>query len=217
MILSIVSNCRLILHSVFKTGVNPIREQPMHRFRNGNVWFVASWLTPDDREIDEMKAFLTWRTDWLVGFEALDRQHLSLAGLLNQIFDTLATDTAGANPRLQHLLSTLAEQTRRHFLDEEACMREHGYPQLPEHHREHAMLLAELQELMREIEEGRRRFTLETLTALKHWQIDHVLNSDKVFADFVRRSPAGLARRGDTWPYRPVGQAGAGSANWHRT
>ena len=160
-----------------------------------------------------MKAFLTWRTDWLVGFEALDRQHLSLAGLLNQIFNTLASEPVGANPALLHLLSTLAEQTRRHFLDEEACMREQGYPQLPEHHREHAMLLAELQELMREIEAGRRHFTLETLTALKHWQIDHVLNSDKAFADFVRRLPAGLARRGGQWPYRPVAQSDSARAH----
>lgn len=137
-----------------------------------------------------MKPFLIWRTDWLVGFDELDRQHLSLAGLLNQLFDTLAADTIGANPVLQGLLATLAEETRRHFQDEEACMRECGYPRLTEHHREHAMLLAELQELMREIEEGRKRFTLETLTALKYWQIDHVLNSDKAFADFVNRSQA---------------------------
>jgi hemerythrin len=148
-----------------------------------------------------MKPFLIWRTDWLVGFDALDQQHLSLAALLNKLFDTLATDTVGSNPALQGLLETLAEQTRRHFQDEEACMRECGYPRLTDHHREHAMLLAELQELMREVAEGRRRFTLETLTALKYWQIDHVLNSDKAFADFVRRSQAKPAGRSALLPY----------------
>ena len=148
-----------------------------------------------------MKPFLIWRTDWLVGFDELDRQHLSLAGLLNQLFDTLATDTIGTNPVLQGLLTTLAEETRRHFQDEEICMRECGYTRLTEHHREHAMLLAELQELMREIEEGRKRFTLETLTALKYWQIDHVLNSDKAFADFLSRSRAKPAGRSALLPY----------------
>lgn len=137
-----------------------------------------------------MKPFLLWRSDWLVGFDELDQQHISLAGLLNDLFEALGSDTTGANPKLHRLLMELAENTRCHFHDEEEFMRSFDYPQLPEHHREHAMLLAELQELMREIEEGRRHFTLETLTALKHWQIDHVLNSDKVFADYVRQSMA---------------------------
>ncbi|MEJ2530141.1 MAG: hypothetical protein P8Z39_08865, partial [Gammaproteobacteria bacterium] len=32
-----------------------------------------------------MKPFLLWRSDWLVGFDELDQQHISLAGLLNDL------------------------------------------------------------------------------------------------------------------------------------
>jgi hypothetical protein len=47
------------------------------------------------------------------------------------------------------------------------------------------MLLAELQLHIREIEAGSKPFTLGTLTALKHWQIDHLLYSDRKFADYL--------------------------------
>jgi hemerythrin len=67
-------------------------------------------------------------------------------------------------------------------------MREYDFPQLGEHHREHVLLLAELQEFVREIEEGRRSFDLETLTSLKHWLINHVLESDMAFARYLQES-----------------------------
>jgi len=155
-----------------------------------------------------MKPFLFWRTDWLLGFDEIDQQHIHLAGLLNRLFNVLGSDSTGANRELHQLLIELVETTRRHFHDEEAFMQPSGYPQLREHHREHALLLAELQEFIREIEEGRRHFTLQTLIALKHWQIDHVLNSDMAFADFVRQSAATTKDRSAwvtvAYEWRPV-------------
>ncbi|MCU7810317.1 MAG: hemerythrin family protein [Candidatus Thiodiazotropha sp. (ex Notomyrtea botanica)] len=136
-----------------------------------------------------MKPFLRWRDDWLLGLDALDAQHLALAKILNDIHGAL--DEGEAEPSFNSVayqgLLALAEMTREHFGDEERIMRAQGYPGLGEHHTEHALLLAELQDLIRHIEEGKRHFTLDTLIALKHWQIDHVLNSDREFAEYYRR------------------------------
>jgi hemerythrin len=142
-----------------------------------------------------MKPFLLWRTDWLLGFDEFDQHHTHIAGLMNSLCKVLGNDSIGANRELPQLLIELLESMRCHFHDEEAFMQLSDYPQLPKHHREHAMLLAELQELIREVEEGRRRFTLQALTALKHWLIDHVLNSDKAFATFAQRSLAKMSNR----------------------
>ncbi|MCU7915703.1 MAG: bacteriohemerythrin [Candidatus Thiodiazotropha sp. (ex Gloverina cf. vestifex)] len=136
-----------------------------------------------------MKPFLRWRDDWLLGLDELDVQHLAMAALLNGIHDSLSaggTESGFSSDAYRRLLD-LAEITREHFRDEEHVMRDQGYPGLGDHHREHALLLAELQDLIRHIEEGTREFTMQTLTALKHWQIDHVLNSDREFADYCRR------------------------------
>jgi hemerythrin len=137
-----------------------------------------------------MRPFLIWRDDWLLGNELMDAQHLLLASNMNELHRFLAHDGrkqhAGMDQLLQRL-SDLLEMTKRHFQDEEALMQDHGYHRLSEHHREHALLLAEMQECIREIESGNRPFTLKTLTALKHWQIDHVLNSDRDFASYLNR------------------------------
>lgn len=140
-----------------------------------------------------MRPFLVWRDDWLLGHEMLDEQHLVLANTMNELHCFLAGDHnrphAGMEQLLQRL-SRLMEMTRCHFQEEEGLMQEQDYPWLAEHHREHAMLLAEMQECIREIESGSRPFSLEALTALKHWMIDHVLNSDRHFAEYLKRQTA---------------------------
>lgn len=135
-----------------------------------------------------MRPFLIWRDDWLLGFQAMDEQHLTLANSLNELHRFLVYDghkpRAGVDQLCQRLIRML-EMVREHFRDEEALMQTYEYDGLPEHHREHALLLAEMQELIREIEAGHKPFTLDTLTALKYWQIDHVLYSDRKFIDYL--------------------------------
>ncbi|MGD8913602.1 MAG: bacteriohemerythrin [Candidatus Thiodiazotropha sp.] len=136
-----------------------------------------------------MKPFLIWRDDWLLGFEHLDEQHLELVDALNNLhrFFLQVKEKrvcAGMNTICRQL-SVLRDLTHHHFQTEEALMQRFGFPGLADHHREHVMLLAELQLHIREIEAGSKPFTLGTLTALKHWQIDHLLYSDRKFADYL--------------------------------
>ncbi|MEW8022624.1 MAG: bacteriohemerythrin [Candidatus Thiodiazotropha endolucinida] len=134
-----------------------------------------------------MKRFLTWRDDWYLGIDEIDQQHLHLVELVNQVADSVMTqqseskDDGGA----MRLVLQLQEETRRHFRDEEAFMRNHEYPLVSSHHREHALLQAELSDLIREIEEGKRRLDIETLTSLKYWLIDHVIDSDMDIARYM--------------------------------
>jgi hemerythrin-like metal-binding protein len=139
-------------------------------------------------EINMKKPFLLWRDDWHLGFGCLDEQHLELANTLNKlhcfIVDVDKQQNRSKNQLPLHL-SSLVDIARRHFTTEEALMRAHNYPGLAEHHREHILLLAELQECIRDIQEHSKPFTLDTLTALKHWQINHTIYSDRMFADYL--------------------------------
>ncbi|MEJ2610905.1 MAG: hemerythrin domain-containing protein [Candidatus Thiodiazotropha sp.] len=135
-----------------------------------------------------MRSFLVWRDDWLLGIELLDEQNLKFVEKLNELHSHLMLDNnrqrPGAN-RLCRLLAQLLEMARRNFQNEEGMMRAEGYHGLSGHHREHVLLLAELHESIRGIESGSKPFTLETLTALKFWLIDHALNSDRLFIDYL--------------------------------
>ncbi|MBT3013449.1 MAG: bacteriohemerythrin [Candidatus Thiodiazotropha sp. (ex Lucina aurantia)] len=134
-----------------------------------------------------MKRFLTWRDDWYLGIDEIDQQHLHLVELINQVADSVMTQNSESNNDggAMRLVLQLQEETRQHFRDEEAFMRNHEYPQVSSHHREHALLQAELSDLIREIEEGKRRLDIETLTSLKYWLIDHVIESDMDIARYM--------------------------------
>jgi hemerythrin len=134
-----------------------------------------------------MKMFLEWLDDWCLGVETIDRQHEHLVGVLNTLAESIAPTSSVAEDKVDvfGLVSQLLEMTRQHFRLEEAVMQEHHYPQLIEHHREHIMLLAELQAFIRDVEEGVRQFDYEALVSLKHWLINHVIDSDKAFANYL--------------------------------
>ncbi|MCU7923240.1 MAG: bacteriohemerythrin [Candidatus Thiodiazotropha sp. (ex Dulcina madagascariensis)] len=136
-----------------------------------------------------MKAFLEWRDDWFLGIGLIDQQHLELVDLVNRIATSLeASQQPYANGSdAMDLVLKFQEETRRHFRDEEAFMLEHDYPARVSHHREHALLQAELRMLIREIEAGKRAFDLEILKSLKHWLIDHVIDSDRAIARYMER------------------------------
>jgi hemerythrin len=164
-------------------------------------------------EIAMNKPFLHWRDDWHLGHGFLDEQHMEMAGILNQLHHFVVHEDKqsfiGKDEVCQQLAS-LVTIARRHFKTEEALMRSSGYPRLAEHHREHVFLLAELQEWVREIETGSKSFTLETLTALKHWQIDHVIYSDRLFADFLEEQLQSESEAEDEMENSANAQAGAG-------
>ncbi|PVV11285.1 MAG: hypothetical protein B6D77_07065 [gamma proteobacterium symbiont of Ctena orbiculata] len=134
-----------------------------------------------------MKKFLSWRDDWYLGIDEIDQQHLRLVELVNQTADLINAAGSGSagNGGGMELVLQLQEETRQHFRDEEAFMRAHDYPHVTRHHREHALLQAELKDLIREIEEGKRGFDIETLTSLKYWLIDHVIESDLDIARYL--------------------------------
>lgn len=135
-----------------------------------------------------MRPFLQWREDWMLGCGALDDQHLELAERMNQLYLFLTDIRHNLRKEpdgLKQRLSELCEEIRHHFQEEEALMEACGYPGLGEHHREHVMLLAEMQECLREIQVNMRLFTLNDLKSLKFWQIGHVTTSDREFAEFL--------------------------------
>jgi hemerythrin-like metal-binding protein len=139
-------------------------------------------------EIKMERPFLVWREDWQLKHDCLDEQHEEFVGNLNQLHHfVFCGDNQRENRReeISQYLDKLIEIARRHFKTEEALMRMHEYPGLTEHHCEHVFLLAELKEWAREIKTGEKAFTVNTLKALKHWQIDHVIYSDKHFGDYL--------------------------------
>ena len=155
---------------------------------------------PRGKERRMRRALIEWRDDWSLGIPQVDGEHRELARLFNRVAGLcadagveLAVKGSKECEEIMDLLRELGEHVRSHFQNEEAIMRESGYPDLESHHYEHATLQAEYAELLRELDKkGVECLDAETLTSLKIWLISHIVNADNRFGEYYRgRSEAG--------------------------
>lgn len=128
---------------------------------------------------------LAWLSEWQMEIPVLDAQHHALFQHLNRI----ATDSTDNPDACRQLLETFLTKLREHFQAEEALMTTVGYPKIAAHRREHAMLAAELQQLIREITQGTA--TCDTaLHEIRDWYISHVAMDGREFASFYSTLPS---------------------------
>ncbi len=168
---------------------------------------------------------LPWQESWTLGIDLMDAEHQSLVDGINQLAERFTADPAQAaeplevadgdtppSPSVNHValitaLEVLAEQAREHFKHEEALMRAIDYPELASHRSEHALLLAEYIEMVRDLErQTQTRLDSETVQSLHHWLVSHMVGADKDYADYyfamLGRKQAPLGGRQPAAPSR---------------
>lgn len=146
---------------------------------------------------------LPWQESWTLGIDLMDAEHRSLVDGINQLAARFTADPAQAaeplevadgdtppSPSVNHValitaLEVLAEQAREHFKHEEALMRAIDYPELASHRSEHALLLAEYIEMVRDLDrQSLIHLESETVQSLHHWLVGHMVGADKDYADY---------------------------------
>jgi len=133
---------------------------------------------------------VTWSGSLSIGVDEIDAEHRYYAELLHR-FNKAGAD--GFSPqRMRTLLNDLLAYFEMHFQNEEAFMREAGYPGLGPHvlsHRKAAALIKEQfaggldGEALREFLNG----------FLLRWLMEHIQSEDRAFGDW-------LAARGGAVP-----------------
>ncbi|MDA7746784.1 hemerythrin family protein [Psychromonas sp.] len=125
-----------------------------------------------------MENTLTWLDDYLIGIDAVDKQHQFLFELIDK------TLKCKEKTELQLALIKLYKYTREHFNDEEALMRDCGYAGYEEHVKQHNILISELNHkskiALNNLEE---RNNLDTF--LVNWLVIHILEEDINIGDFL--------------------------------
>jgi len=146
---------------------------------------------------------ILWQESWTLGIDLMDAEHQSLVDGINQLAARFTVDPAQAaeplevadgdtppSPSVNHValitaLEVLAEQAREHFKHEEALMRAIDYPELASHRSEHALLLAEYIEMVRDLDrQSLIHLESETVQSLHHWLVGHMVGADKDYADY---------------------------------
>ena len=83
----------------------------------------------------------------------------------------------------------MAEYTTYHFSLEETWMRQLNYPKQDEHILEHKKFIYKLFELNKQFREDTSYLTLEIVSFLRGWLLDHILNTDAEYGAFVSKRP----------------------------
>lgn len=130
-------------------------------------------------------AFLEWNDTFVLGVEEVDEQHQHLFELVNRLHGAV---TEGAEQsELSNILDSLIDYTVDHFETEEKLFKEHNYPQLEEHKKEHDDLTGQVVDLQTKFREGSATLSFEVLDFLSNWLTDHTTNSDLKFATFMNK------------------------------
>ncbi len=124
-----------------------------------------------------------WQLKIETGITQIDDEHRVLVSVYNEI---LAEFRSGSSQvQLLRGIRAIIRQTQEHFESEEKIMDVSEYPYLPCHSKEHKDLVDRLNRLVVVISDGRQEVDEMVLSFVKEWLVNHILESDVRFGDYV--------------------------------
>jgi len=141
--------------------------------------------------IGSRRPFLEWSDDLSVGVEAMDQHHKKLVDLINRLHEAMRSGQGGS--AVPAALDELANYTSYHFAAEEKLMKKHRCAGLAEQVEAHAKLISAVTELQRKVAAGQQGVSLEVLSMLKDWLVNHIKRKDKACMSTVCSAGRGHA------------------------
>ena len=123
--------------------------------------------------------FFVWKPQFKLGIESIDSEHQEFLEIVNRLYDVMS---AGARPlQLRRIHNELREYARTHFRHEEEFLERVGYPGLEVQLKQHAYFVSFLDSLSATSSTASKN----ALGVTKDWLLDHVLGTDRQFADWA--------------------------------
>ncbi len=129
-------------------------------------------------------ALIIWNTDYSVGVDSLDSDHIVIASLINHIHD--AKQVGVDEAAIERIIRVLLEQAHGHFRREEALLEKKSYPDLEEHKKHHRLVAEQLAELRDDYQSERNPETIdEIMELLSFWLDEHILTVDMKYRPYM--------------------------------
>lgn len=132
---------------------------------------------------------MQWTEDLSIGVDLIDNEHKELFNKINH----LVTAIKGATCKytIDGTIKFLEDYAALHFTDEERCMEEAGYAELPAHRGHHAHFLKALAELRRQaalprVPGASYELSVTTNQVVVDWIVDHIMKVDKRFGEYLQ-------------------------------
>ena len=127
-------------------------------------------------------AYISWKEDYEIGIPEVDRQHMKLVGLINDLYLSMEVGTAAETEKVLH---GLIEYTDTHFTDEERLQERHGCPDLDAHRKLHKDLVAEALDFRKRFHDAEPGVEANLMWFLKDWLLNHIMLQDAKFARHI--------------------------------
>jgi hemerythrin len=130
-------------------------------------------------------ALILWTTEYSVGVDSLDADHIVIFSLINHIDEAHQSGTD--EQAIGRVLKVLMDRAVGHFRREEMLMKRHGYPGLDAHAAEHRRIVEELGRLHAAYQEKPSpEVSREIVELLASWLDGHILETDMRYRPYVR-------------------------------
>lgn len=127
--------------------------------------------------------FIIWEKKYETNITIIDRQHLKLVEITNQLFEAL--EESGGRQMIPEILQKLREYTQIHFRTEEELMERYDYVDTILHQNEHEDFIDKITEFYGKLER-QEASSFELLTFLRSWITHHILEEDMQFAKYLK-------------------------------
>jgi len=133
-------------------------------------------------------SYVDWKDGMSVGVHAIDQQHRQLLTLINELHDAM---TRGLGTTvLRQIVDGLIDYTHVHFTTEESYFEGCDYPDCAAHKLQHKDFVAKVTDFKQGFDEGRLMLTLDVMSFLGDWLVEHIQGSDASYAPFLH--PEGI-------------------------
>jgi hemerythrin len=134
---------------------------------------------------------VTWNSSLETGHKVVDEQHKEIFALVEKMLDACTKGTFTSEKRkdeIEKALIFLKNYTVNHFSNEENLMEESNYTERNAHKAQHVSFLPILAGLREKAlaEDNSLTAAMDINTALVNWLIQHIMGSDKRFADYYK-------------------------------
>ncbi|MBI3888202.1 hemerythrin family protein [Candidatus Nomurabacteria bacterium] len=132
-----------------------------------------------------MSTYFRWIESMSVGESDIDKQHQRLLSQVNKIEDAISF--GATSKEVAEALEFFDKYIQEHFSYEESYMKEHNYPYLEEHKKEHENFIKNNSLFKEALKRGLnpRELILDVETYLGQWWMKHICKVDKKYHDFI--------------------------------
>lgn len=145
---------------------------------------VNALATGDYGQASSTDKFVQWTPKLDLHVPLIDKQHRMLCDYINDLYTAMRNNRTGEE--LQAIVGRLRDYTVAHFSEEEKLFGPSGYPGAGEHKQIHGKFVAKLNEFEEQLKQGTATVSMDLLSFLKDWLINHIAGADPGYVPYLR-------------------------------